>query len=127
MPVLFVLAVGGVVATVRAGARVGAATLRSLALPAAGAACAVVPSLVFVYITPRYTADFLPFLMLLAFAGLYAFERWAQSTRARRGLVVVTSIVLGVLACWSVLANVSMARDYQLGREQVRTFVEPER
>ena len=54
------------------------ATVRSLALPVLGAACAVVPSLVFVYITPRYTADFLPLLVLFAFAGLYGFVRWAR-------------------------------------------------
>ncbi len=80
------------------------------------------PSLVFVYITPRYTADFLPLLVLLAFAGLYAFVRWAHSPAARRGRVVAASVVLGVLSLWSCVANVSMARDYQLGREQVRTF-----
>ncbi len=127
MPVLFVLAIGGLVATVRAGARSGLATLRSLAVPVVGAACAVVPSLVFVYVTPRYTADFLPFLVLLGFAGLYAFVRWARSTGERRGAVVVVSVALGVLALWSCVANVSMARDYQLGREQVRSFVDPGR
>ena len=127
MPALVVLAIGGIVATVRAGARAGVATLRSLAVPVVGAACAVVPSLVFVYITPRYTADFLPFLVLLAFAGLYAFVQWARSSGERHGVVVMASVVLGMLALWSCLANVSMARDYQLGREQVRTFVDPGR
>ena len=36
--------------------------------------------------------------------------------------VVVTSVVLGMLAVWSCVANVSIARDYQLGRERVTTF-----
>ena len=44
---------------------------------------------------PRYTADFLPFLVLLAFAGLYAFVRWARSTGERRGVVVVASVGAG--------------------------------
>ena len=128
MPVLFVLAVGGVVGTVRAGARV---RLRPPSVPSPcrslGAACAVVPSLVFVYITPRYTADFLPLLVLSAFAGLYAFVALGALDRGRAGAWwSSTSIVLGVLALLELLANVSMARDYQLGREQVRTFVEPD-
>jgi len=39
--------------------------------------------------------------------------------------VVAVSVVLGLLALWSCLANVSLARDYQLGREQVTTFRDP--
>jgi len=36
--------------------------------------------------------------------------------------VVAASVGLGALALWSCVANVSIARDYQLGREQVQTF-----
>ncbi len=122
MPVFLVLAVGGLVTMIRARARAGLATLASLDLPVLGAACAAVPSLVFVYITQRYTADFLPLLVLPAFAAFHAFVGWARSPGAKRGLVVVTSVVLGVLAVWSCVANVSIARDYQLGRERVTTF-----
>ena len=93
------------------------------------------PSLVFVYITERYMADFLPLLVLPALAGLHAFVRARTPARRprRRSVVeaarwvVVASIVLGVLALWSCLANVSIARDYQLGREQVTTFRESNR
>ena len=122
MPVFVVLAVGGLVAVVRSHARTTTVNVSSLGVPIVGAACAAVPSLVFVYITERYTADFLPVLVLPAFAGLYAFVRWARSPGAKRGLVVASVAVLGALALWGCVANVSIARDYQLGREQVKTF-----
>jgi hypothetical protein len=127
MPVFLVLAVGGFVTMIRARARAGLATLGSLDLPVLGAACAAVPSLVFVYITERYTADFLPLLVLPAFAALHVFVGWARSPNAKRGLVVVIAAGLGVLAVWSCVANVSIARDYQLGRERVTTFRDPAR
>ena len=128
MPVFLVLAVGGLVTMFRAPARalsgvlIGTATLASLDLPVLGAACSAVPSLVFVYITQRYTADFLPLLVLPAFAAFHGFVGWARSPDAKRGFVVATSVVLGLLAVWSCVANVSIARDYQLGRERVTTF-----
>lgn len=122
MPLLFVLAVGGIVTMVRTKARGAVPTLGSLDLPVLGAACAAVPSLVFVYITERYMADFLPLLVLPALAGLHAFVRWARSPHAKRGWVVATSVALGVLALWGCVANVSIARDYQLGREQLTSF-----
>jgi hypothetical protein len=125
MPLLFVLAIGGIVAMVRAKARGAVATLGSLDLPVLGAACAAVPTLVFVYITERYLADFLPLLVLPALAALHAFVVWARSPAAKRGWAVATSVVLGVLVVWSCVANVSLARDYQLGREQVTTFRDP--
>ncbi len=49
----------------------------------------------------------------------------ALTATAKRGWVVATSVVLGVLAVWGCIANVSIARDYQLGREQVTTFRDP--
>jgi hypothetical protein len=125
MPLLFILAIGGIVAMVKAKARSTIATLGSLDVPMLGAACAAVPTLVFVYITERYMADFLPVLVLPALAALHAFAAWARSPAAKRGWVVATSVVLGVLAVWGCIANVSVARDYQLGREQVTTFRDP--
>jgi hypothetical protein len=125
MPALFVLAIGGIVAMVRASAREARdrlATLASLDLPVLGAACSIVPSLVFLYITERYTADFLPLLVLSALAGLHAFVAWARSPSSRRGWVAAVSIVLGVLVVWGCVANLSIARDYQIGREQLTTF-----
>jgi len=120
-----VLAIGGIVTMIRAKARAAAVTLASLDVPVLGAVCAAVPSLVFVYITERYMADFLPLLVLPALAALHAFIAWARSSTARRGRVVAVSVVLGLLALWSCVANVSLARDYQLGREQVTTFRDP--
>ncbi|MFN8026204.1 MAG: hypothetical protein U0W40_07585 [Acidimicrobiia bacterium] len=122
MPALVVLALGGVVAIIRAAARRAAVTLRSLAVPVLGAACAAVPTLVFVYITERYIADFLPLLVLPGLAGFHAFVAWARMRREGRGLVVVASVALGALVLWSCVANVSIARDYQVGRDQVKTF-----
>ena len=84
MPVFLVLAVGGLVTMFRARGTPGLATLASLDLPVLGAACSAVPSLVFVYITQRYTADFLPLLVLPAFAAFHAFVGWARSPDAKR-------------------------------------------
>jgi hypothetical protein len=122
MPLFVVLGLGGLVAMVRAGARTTVATARSVTLPFVGALCAAVPSLTIVYIAERYTGDFLPLLVLPALVGLHAFVRWSRSSSARRGLVVGASIALGVLALWGCVANVGIARDYQLRREQVTTF-----
>jgi hypothetical protein len=122
MPALFVLAIGGLVAMVRASVRATRTSLASLDLPVLGAACAAIPSLVFLYITERYTADFLLLLVLPALAGLHAFVAWARSPASRRGWVVALSIGLGLLVVWSCLANVSIARDYQIGREQLTSF-----
>jgi len=79
MPLLFVLAIGGIVTMIRAKARAAAVTLASLDVPVLGAVGAAVPSLVFVYITERYMADFLPLLVLPALAALHAFIAWARS------------------------------------------------
>jgi hypothetical protein len=122
MPVLVVLAFTGIVGVVRAAARASTATLRALTVPALGAAAAVVPSLVFVYVTERYIADVVPVLGLLALGGFAVFLRWARAPGAHRGRVIAASLALAVLASWSCVANVSIARDYQLGREQVKTF-----
>jgi hypothetical protein len=113
MPVLVVLAITGVVAVFRAAARAtgrrATATLRSLAVPVLGAAGAAVPTLVFVYITERYTADFLPVLVLPALGGFAVFLRWARAPGSRRGRVVAASVLLGVLAPGAV-SPTSIAR-----------------
>jgi hypothetical protein len=125
MPLFVVLAVGGAVTMVRSRARSTVATLGSLDLPVLGAACAAVPSLVFVYITERYTADFLPLLMLPALAALHALVGWARSPAASRRVVDAVTAGLILLAVWGCVANVSIARSYQQGREQVKTFLTP--
>jgi hypothetical protein len=125
MPLFVVLGIGGLVAAIRAGSRATMATARSVTLPFLGAVGAAIPSLTIVYITERYTGDFLPLLVLPALVGLHAFVHWATSATAKRGLVVGASVVLGALALWGCVANVSLARDYQLEREQVTTFLDP--
>jgi len=113
MPALFALAVGGLVAIVRAPVRAATATLRSLSLPILGAACGVVPTLVIVYITPRYLADFVPLLVLPAFAGLHALVAWSTTDAGRRPVTKLVVAALLVLGVWSCLANVGIAREYQ--------------
>jgi hypothetical protein len=129
MPALVALAVIGIIGIARAAARSAAraaeTTLRALALPVLGAACAVVPSLAFLFITERYLADFLPVLGLLALAGFAAFLRWARAPETHRVRALAASVALAALALWGCVANASIARDYQLGREQVKTFDQP--
>lgn len=126
MPLLFVFAIGGIVAMARARARVAEATLASLDLAVLGAAFATIPSLVFLYITTRYMADFLPLLVLPALAALHLLVRWARSSGTNRSQVVAVSVVVATLALWSCVANVSLARDYQLARDRVVTPTPPD-
>ena len=112
MPALIGFAVAGLVAIARAPARAAAATARSLTLPVLAAVLSVLPTLVIVYITPRYLSDFFPAIALTAIAGFHLFLRWAQSTSRTtlRGLVVA---VVAVAALWSCVANVAVAHQYQ--------------
>jgi hypothetical protein len=112
MPVLIGFAIAGLVAIARAPARVVAATARSLSLPVLAAALSVLPTLVIVYITPRYLSDFFPAIALAAIAGFHLFMRWAQSTsRSTLRRVVVALVVVG--AVWGCVANIGVARQYQ--------------
>ena len=95
MPLLTVLAVVGIIVVASARKRPAAtppaepgggdppATLAALRLPLVAAACATIPTLAFIFLTQRYTGDFVPFLVLAAVAGLFAFVGWASR---RRGL-----------------------------------------
>jgi hypothetical protein len=121
MPALIGFALVGVVAIVRAPARVAAATARSLSLPVIAAVLSVLPTLVIVYITPRYLADFFPAIALPAIAGFHAFMQWAQST-SRATLRRVVVVVVALLAAWGCLANIAVARQYQ--REHGADFFE---
>jgi len=112
MPVIVAFAVTGVVAIVRARARTVAATARSFALPAIAAAAAGLPTLVIVYITPRYLADFLPALIVPGVVGFQAFSAWADRSE-RRGFVRAVTAAVVVLALWGCVANVATARQYQ--------------
>jgi hypothetical protein len=112
MPAMIGFAVAGLVAIVRAPARVAVATARSLSLPVLAAALSVLPTLVIVYITPRYLSDFFPAIALAAIAGFHLFMRWAQSTSRSTWRRVVVGVV-AVCAVWSCVANIGVARQYQ--------------
>jgi hypothetical protein len=112
MPAFIGFAIAGIVAIVRAPARVAAATARSLSLPVLAAVLSVLPTLVIVYITPRYLSDFFPAIVLPAIAGFHLFLRWAQSTsRTTARRIVVAAVV--VAAIWGCVANIGVARHYQ--------------
>ena len=126
MPLLTVLAVVGIIVVASARKRPAAtppaepgggdppATLAALRLPLVAAACATIPTLAFIFLTQRYTGDFVPFLVLAALAGLFAFVGWASRREGwARLLVVGAGVLLVALAAWSVLANYGIARDWQ--------------
>lgn len=114
MPLLTVLALAGIVAVVVARRRAERSTLAALRVPLLAATVAVVPTLAFIFLTQRYTGDFVPLLVLGASAGFFTFAGWAARQRgARRVVVGLAATVLVVLAAWSVLANYGMARDWQ--------------
>ncbi len=115
MPLLSLLAVVGIVAVVCARRRrPEQPTLAALRVPVLATVVAVVPTLMFIFLTQRYTGDFVPMLVLGALAGFFTFAAWAARQRgARKVLVGVAAVVLVALAAWSVLANYGMARDWQ--------------
>jgi hypothetical protein len=119
MPLLTVLAVAGIVVVACARRRTERSTLAALRVPLLAALVAVVPTLMFIFLTQRYTGDFVPLLVLGALAGFFAFAGWAARQRGtgpsgvRRLLVGIAAVALVALAAWSVLANYGIARDWQ--------------
>jgi hypothetical protein len=114
MPLLLGLALLGIVVVVVARARRDHATLAALRVPMIGAAVAVVPSLAFIFLTQRYLGDFLPFLVLAALAGLFAFVEWTSRQHGvLRAAAIAVAAGLVALAVFSALANFGMARDFQ--------------
>ena len=111
LTLLFLVGVGTVIGARRRGSH---ATLSALRVPLLAAVAAVVPTLAFIFLTQRYTGDFVPLLMLGALAGFFAFAGWAARRRGiGRSAVGAATLILVVLAAWSVLANYGMARDWQ--------------
>jgi hypothetical protein len=114
MPLLLGLALVGLVVVALARRRRDRSTLAALRLPMLGAAAAVVPALAFIFLTQRYMGDIIPFLVLGALAGFFAFVGWASRRRGwMRVPVVLAAVVLLALATFSALANYGMARDWQ--------------
>jgi hypothetical protein len=113
MPFLFLLSIVGAVAVFRPsrGAPRALAPLRVLVL---GGVVGGVGAVSLPYINQRYVSDFLPLLVVLAAAGLFALLGFLdrQGTRRKRA-IRVTAVVLVVLAAFSLWANFSFALLYQ--------------
>lgn len=122
MPLLTLPAIWGLVVVFRPRVPDGVARLR---LPMLGAG-AITGAVIFVaYVGHRYTAEFMPALVLACAAGIVDIaRRWAKwRTRWRRG----TLVVMGGLALFGAWANVAIgtiaARHYA-GGDSLRGFVE---
>jgi hypothetical protein len=114
MPLLTLLAIVGLVVVVRARKRTDRATPAALRLPLLAAALAPTPTLMFLFLTQRYTGDFIPFLVIAGLVGFFVLVAWASRQQGWGHLLVaVAVVVLVALAAWSVLANYGMARDWQ--------------
>jgi hypothetical protein len=103
MPLLFVLSIWGLVVTFRRRVTDGVALLR---LPVLGAVAITGGVMFYGYIAHRYTAEFLPALVLLSTIGLVdATERaWTWPRWSRR----LATVGLVGLAAFSVVANAAI-------------------
>jgi hypothetical protein len=113
MPALLALAAIGFVAIVRAptqGNRPTLAVMRPLVLGAAGA---WVLSITIVYITQRFTADFVPLLVLGSLPGLQLLLRRGDEGRHLGYGLRIGAVVLAALSVWSCYTNFSLALVYQ--------------
>ena len=103
MPLLFGLGVWGLIVTFRRRAADGLARLR---IPVLGAIAVAGGVMFYGYIAHRYTAEFLPALVVLSAIGLAnAAGRWPGWTRRTRG-AAATGLV--VLAAFGVIANTAV-------------------
>ena len=103
-PLLFLLSIWGLVTAFRPKA-IGKVARTRLLLLASGSAGAAL--LLWGYIAPRYLGDFVPFLVLasaVAFADIFR----RLETRTRR-IRVGSLFIIGVVALFSITANVGMA------------------
>ena len=128
MPVLFLLAVVGVVVAFRPSRSPGRdlahahaharraeapATPRIAALrvPLVGAAAGTVGILTIAFIAERYLADVMPLLLLAALCGWHVvIDRWGRITGKRR---VVGAALLAVLALFQLWTSFSLSLFYQ--------------
>jgi hypothetical protein len=108
MPALTLLAIGGIIGTIRPPKVVGT-TLAALRAPLVGALLGASVTLTLSYIAQRYLTDFVPFIVVGAAAGLWMLVRWL-STRAR----LVAPVIVGFAALVLVagVINTSLAIDY---------------
>ena len=102
-PLLFVLSVGGYVSAFRRRAGAG---LKALRIPLLGALAATVGVMAYGYIAYRYTADFLPALVIGSAIGvvLVTAQLEGRSEHVRRTFLVCGS----VLCVFGIVANVAV-------------------
>jgi hypothetical protein len=104
MPMLFLLACWGVVAAFRRRPAGQLAATRGLLVAAAAGTAGV---LLWGFIAERYTADFMPFLILAGAIGLVdVWRRLHGRSPGTRGLALGA---LGLLAGFSIFANIAIA------------------
>ena len=112
MPLLFVVGIVGAVAIWRPRhEQPGLAPLRALTVGglAAGLGVIAIP-----FVNQRYLSDFMPLLVVVTAAGLYAIMRRAQEAPPARRPAVRAVVAAGVaLAIVSVWFNVGLALQYQ--------------
>jgi hypothetical protein len=120
MPVLVLFSIAGLILLLRPlrgvpadadpAADPGPALLRA---PVIGAAVGGGASLLIIYVAHRYTADFVPLLLLLGLAGgNWLFRRW-ETAGAADGWTRAAAIALVALVGWSVFVNGALALTYQ--------------
>jgi hypothetical protein len=101
MPLLTVLGLVGLVG-VFVGLPARVRSLAALRAPVVGCVAATAITLTFGFIANRYVADFVPLVVLLGVAGMYATYVWvtARPSRTRARIVWGTAAVLALVSVW---------------------------
>ncbi|MGA2837614.1 MAG: hypothetical protein ABSF84_13540 [Acidimicrobiales bacterium] len=104
MPLLSGLSIWGLVTAFRPHPVAMVSRTRLLLLAAGSAGAAL---MLWGYIAPRYLADFLPFLAIGSAVGLA--DVWRRQDGRTRGRRVMVAAVIGVVALYSLVANIGIA------------------
>jgi hypothetical protein len=124
MPLAFLLACWGLVASFRPKPLGRARLAAILLIPTAAAATAV---MIYGYIADRYLADFLPFLIFAGLVGIVdLWHRLARRSPRVRGAVVVAVGVLGLFGIWANI-GAALTPSALWTPTQSRSFVSTER
>ena len=110
MPALLITAIAGIFVVFRRRNR-EPPSASAWRLPLIGAAISVLPTLAIVYVAQRYTADFIPLLVLSGVVGVHWIALAATSRDLRRLRTIATIAV--ALAAWGVWTNVSLAYEFR--------------
>jgi hypothetical protein len=103
MPLLFVLAVSGLVVAFRPGGRGGAPALR---IPLAGTLVMTGGVIAFGHVAQRYTSEFLPVLAIAAAVGIVVLAERLHGVSGRAKRVVLTGICL--VTAYGIVANTAI-------------------